>query len=57
MAGKIGVRFSDRLDDSWSQRRNASHCVVDFIDVASNRIVDFEILEKPIVFSDEKYCH
>jgi hypothetical protein len=36
------------MDDSWSQHRNASHCVVDLIDVASGKIVDFEILEKPI---------
>jgi hypothetical protein len=43
------------IDRSWSKRRNALHCVVDFIDVASGRIVDFEILEKPIGFSDGNY--
>jgi hypothetical protein len=43
------------MDGSWSQPRNASHCVVDFIDAASDKIVDFEILEKPIGFSDGIY--
>jgi hypothetical protein len=45
------------MDGSWSQRRNASHCVVHLIDFASGKIVDFEILEKPIGFSDGKYFH
>jgi hypothetical protein len=40
------------MDGGWSQHRNASHCVVDFIDVASSKIIDFEILEDPIGFSD-----
>jgi hypothetical protein len=40
-----------------SQRRDASHCVVDFIDVASGTIVDFEILERPIGFLDGNYFH
>jgi hypothetical protein len=55
MARKFGATFRDRHSGSWSQRRNASHCVVDFIDVASGKIVDFEILEKPIGFSDGNY--
>jgi hypothetical protein len=45
------------MDGSWSQRRNASHCVVDFIDVASGKILVFEILDKPIGFSDGNYFH
>jgi hypothetical protein len=45
------------MDGSSSQRRNASHCVIDFIDVASGKIVAFEILEKPIWFSDGNYFH
>jgi hypothetical protein len=36
------------IGGSWSQHRNASHCVVDFIDVASGKTVNFEILEKQI---------
>jgi hypothetical protein len=43
------------MDGSWSQRRNASHCVIHLIDVASGKIVDFEIFEKPIGFSDGNY--
>jgi hypothetical protein len=45
------------MDGSCSQRRDASHCVVDFIDVASGKIVDFEILERLIGFSGGNYCH
>jgi hypothetical protein len=45
------------IDGSWSQHRNTSHCVVDFIDVASGKILDFEILDKPIGFSDGHYFH
>jgi hypothetical protein len=45
------------MDGSWSQRRNASHCVIHLIDVTSGKIVDFEILEKPIGFSDGNYFH
>jgi hypothetical protein len=38
------------MDGSWSQRRNAMHCVVDFIDVIRGTIVDFELLQKPSGF-------
>jgi hypothetical protein len=38
------------MDGSWSQRRNALHCVIDFINVASGKSGDFEILAKPIGF-------
>jgi hypothetical protein len=37
-------------DGSWSQRRNAMHCLVDFIDVVQGKIVDFEILQRPSGF-------
>jgi hypothetical protein len=32
------------MDGSWSQRRNARHCILDFIDANSGKVVDFEIL-------------
>jgi hypothetical protein len=44
------------MDGSWSQRRNASHCIVDFIDAHSGKIVDFEILEKNVGFFHGTYC-
>lgn len=34
------------LDGSWSHRRNAKRCMVDFVDAASRKIVDFEIVVK-----------
>lgn len=34
------------LDGSWSHRRNAKRCLVDFIDSANRKIVDFEIVVK-----------
>ena len=34
------------LDGSWSHRRNAQRCLVDFIDSVSRKIVDFEIVVK-----------
>ena len=34
------------FDGSWSHRRNADFCLVDFIDVSSGRVVDFEIISK-----------
>lgn len=34
------------FDGSWSHRRNADFCLVDFIDVATGRVVDFEIISK-----------
>lgn len=34
------------LDGSWSHRRNAKRCLVDFIDSNSRKIVDFEIVVK-----------
>jgi hypothetical protein len=34
------------MDGSWSQRRNALHCLVDFTDVIRGKIVDFEILQR-----------
>jgi hypothetical protein len=43
------------MDGSWSHRRNAMHCVVDFIDTAQQKIVDFEILEKQIGFCEGNY--
>jgi hypothetical protein len=45
------------MHGSWSQRRNDLHCVVDFIDANSGKVVDFEILEKPIGFTDSHYFH
>jgi hypothetical protein len=45
------------MDGSWSQRRNASHCVVDFINVASGKIVDFAILKNPTEFSNGNDFH
>jgi hypothetical protein len=33
------------MDGNWSQKRNATHCSVDFVDVLPGRTVDFEILE------------
>jgi hypothetical protein len=44
-------------DGSWGQRRNASHCVIAFVDVASGKIADLEILEKPIENSDGNSFH
>jgi hypothetical protein len=43
------------MDGSWSQRRNAPHCVVDFIDAQTGKIVDFEIIEKPFGFFHGNY--
>ena len=34
------------LDGSWSHRRNAARCILDFIDAGRNKVVDFEIVEK-----------
>lgn len=34
------------LDGSWSHRRNAARCMVDFIDAERKKVVDFEFLEK-----------
>jgi hypothetical protein len=45
------------MDGSWSQRQNASYCVIHLIDVASGKIVDFDILEKWIGFSGGDYFH
>ena len=30
------------FDGSWSHRRNAMHCLVDFIDTKSKKVVDFK---------------
>ena len=38
------------FDGSWSHRRNAQHCLVDFIDTSNDKVVDFEIITK-------KTCH
>jgi hypothetical protein len=38
------------MDGSWSQHRNTLHCVVDFIDANSGKVINWEILEKPIGF-------
>jgi hypothetical protein len=45
------------MDGSWSQRRNAQHCIIDFIDANSGKVVGFEILEKSIGFTDGNYFH
>jgi hypothetical protein len=45
------------VDGSWSQRRNARHCIIDFIDANSGKVVDFEILEKSISFTGDNYFH
>jgi hypothetical protein len=45
------------MDGSWSQPRNAPHCILDFTDVISGKIVAFDIVEKPIGFSDGNYFH
>ena len=34
------------LDGSWSHRRNAKRCLVDFIDSSSKKVVDFEVVVK-----------
>lgn len=34
------------LDGSWSHRRNAARCMVDFIDARTNKVVDFEVVLK-----------
>ncbi|EAY03374.1 hypothetical protein TVAG_489180 [Trichomonas vaginalis G3] len=34
------------FDGSWSQRRNAFHCITDFIDTKNRKIVYFSIKEK-----------
>ena len=33
-------------DGSWSHKRNAAHCVTDFVDLASNKIIYFSFQEK-----------
>jgi hypothetical protein len=43
------------MDGSWSQRRNAMHCVVDFVDTSTNKVLDFEIIEKQIGFISGNY--
>lgn len=43
---KMKSNSSIAFDGSWSHRRNADHCLVDFIDVSSGKIVDFEIISK-----------
>jgi hypothetical protein len=45
------------MDGSWSQRRNAGHCIIDFIDANSGKVVDFEMLGKSIGFTDGNYFH
>lgn len=32
------------FDGSWSHRQNADHCLVDFVDTESSKIVDFEVV-------------
>ena len=34
------------FDGSWSHRRNADHCLVDFIDTHTNKVVDFEVVTR-----------
>ena len=43
------------LDGSWSHRRNAKRCLVDFIDSANRKIVDFEIVVKQSGRNDGDY--
>lgn len=43
---KMKSNSSIAFDGSWSHRRNADHCLVDFIDISSGKIVDFEIISK-----------
>jgi hypothetical protein len=45
------------MDGSWSQQRNTSHWVVDFIGILSGKIGDFKICENPVEFSDGDYFH
>jgi hypothetical protein len=34
------------MDGSWSQGRNGMHCVVDFVNIRTKKVIDFEIIEK-----------
>lgn len=34
------------FDGSWSHRRNAMHCLIDFIDTRTKKVVDFEVVSK-----------
>jgi hypothetical protein len=43
------------FDGSWSQRKNAKHCVVDFIDASQSKNVDFTIIKKSIRFVHGNY--
>jgi hypothetical protein len=43
------------FDGSWSHRRNAKHCIVDFIDTAQSTVVGFTIVEKQIGFVHGNY--
>jgi hypothetical protein len=43
------------VDGSWSQRSNAMHCVVDFVDTCRKKVIDFEIIEKQIGFIHGNY--
>jgi hypothetical protein len=56
-AGGFGATFGDRHGRQLEPTPNASHCVVDFFDVISGKIVDFEIIKQPIGFSDGDSFH
>jgi hypothetical protein len=34
------------MDGSWSQERNVTHGVVDFIDHSMKKVLDYEMIEK-----------
>lgn len=42
--GKMTPNLCIAFDGSWSHRRNAMHCLVDFI--KSKKVVDFEVISK-----------
>lgn len=45
--------FNIRYDGSWSTKRNATHCLVEFID-DSQKIVDFDIISRADTKTIEK---
>lgn len=45
-ASVMGKDSSISFDGSWSQRREANHCIVDFFDNSTQKIVDFEIISR-----------
>jgi hypothetical protein len=45
------------MDGSWHERRNASHRVVDFVDLVSGKIFAYNTFDGPIEFSDGSAFH